>query len=724
MGQESHRDPRRLWRALRRAVVLGAGVASAIVDVAHAAPQIPMRAEEVVLVSRHPEARGRGRIAIVPESGAWNRLFRAGSARVADFPLPDGKRIELEIASFDLLGKGTRFFVETAGSRREVSAPDMRFFRGQVTGDPDSLVSLTLFQGRIAGFVRFDGREYTFGPRSYSPDREGAHDVEVVDESSDPPPANRCDGGEEWGERATKSLGDSPALHSASAASIDANTLLRAKIAVEGTVEWVNKHGGVAAATTYTMNLMAQVSAIYENDAKIQLEVPYVLMNAAEPDGYSGASNSTSTVLGEMRTKWNGTPSLQNVFRTAAHLFSTYPSGGAGRAYVDVLCDNVPVNVSSTDYGVSLLDGNGGSWERRLVAHELGHNFSSPHSQCFSPELDKCATETGCYSGTIVQTTGTIMSYCDVRLSTFHPRERDEKIRPGAQAAYPTCMEVAGMPGDLGGLSVDEAGACNAENLQADDGAGNGSFGFSGAARAAWVKRFRPSCYPFKLTGVDVKISQTASVAAGRAVRIVVYTDRTGSGTPAMATLAHSEDTTVQVVGSGSWNQYTLASPVILEAGDFYIGFHDLVADAPSTYILDYDTSRPGESWWQADSTDPAGYAPFTIASGSWMIRGHGGGVNPGSVVLAWGAPCNDVEVPDQDFAVYQGTFGAWFDPTLVTCTTGRSSSWLLENPPSGSFWLVVPQNSANEGSYGRSTAGERPPAVSACKPQSVGVCP
>jgi hypothetical protein len=716
--------------AFRRVLVAAAAfmtgfLAAPMEDGALAQSPVAARPGTIVLAPKHPEGRGRGRIAIAPDPAAWQRLFLAGSARVADFPLPGGERIDLEVSSVDTVGGTARFFVHQGDGLREVAGPPMRFFRGRVAGDPESLVSLNLFGGRIAGFVRHGGREYSFGPRAWSIDRPGASDIEIVDETTETGPGGACDGADPADDvSGIFPLAGRPGPEQAPSLPIDPDAMLLGRIAVEGTVEWVTKLGGVAAATTYTLNLMAQVSAIYESDVHVRLQVPYVLMNAAEPDGYTGDSNNTGTILGEMRTKWNGTPSLQAVFRTAAHVFSTYPSGGSGRAYINVLCSNVPVNALAFDYGVSLLQGDGGSYERRLVAHEIGHNFSSPHSHCYAPELDQCNnTETGCYAGTVVQTTGTVMSYCNVRLSTFHQRERDEKIRPGAVAAFPRCMDVAGNPGEAQGLLVGEAGACSAADLQADDGATNGSYGYSGTAQGAWIKRFTPSCYPFKLSGIDVRITNTTTIAPGRPIRILVYTDPTGSGTPAGATLAWSEDTTVQVVGAGTLNQYALSSPVILNAGDYYIGFYDLVADTSSSYLEDFDSSRSGDSFWQAGSTDPATYVPFVNTTGTWMIRGHGGGVSPGSVVLTWGPACNDAAVPGQDYAVYRGTIGRWTDLTGLTCTTGRRTTWLIENPPADSFWVVVPQTSSSEGSYGQSSMGERSPALSACKPQAIGAC-
>ena len=718
------------WHA---AILIGSLPAALLTVPALAQAPMPRRPEKIALIRQVPEVRGRGRLGIRPDPQAWQRLFHAGSARVVDFPLPGGARVELEVSAFDVLRPDSRFFVGGPNGLTETSGPAMRFFRGQVAGDRDSLVSLNLFDGRIAGFVRAGGREYTLGPRSFARDREGADDVQIVDDASEAGPGFRCDGDEAppAGARragdttlaADGAMGSKAIVTPPSLAAIDSNTLLMARIAVEGTVEWVAKLGGVAAAQTYTLNLMSEVSAVYENEVKVQLQVPFVLMNAAEQDGYSGASNSTSTELGEMRTKWNGTPALQQIGRSAAHLFSTYPSGGAGRAYVDVLCSDVPVNSSASDFGVSLLEGNGAPFERLLVAHEIGHNFSSPHSHCYVPELDQCYnTEAGCYSGPVVQTTGTIMSYCSTRITSFHQRERDEKIRPGAEAAFPSCVEVAGMPGEVLDVSLNEAVLCGGADFQSDDGAYNGSYSYSGTIRAAWVKRFTPTCYPFKLTSLDVQISNP-SVAAGRAVRLLVYADPSGSGSPRTATLVDAEDSSVQVVSGSLWNHYLLASPVVINSGDYYVGLFDLVADTASTYIMNYDSSRGGDSWWEPDSTDPTSYVAFPPATGTWMIRAHGAGVSPGSLLLTWDPPCNDATVPNQDYAVYQGTIGQWTSFASVTCTTGHERSWLLENPPAGLFWLVVPQNSANEGSYGQATSGDRPPAASPCKPQEVGPC-
>ena len=454
------------------------------------------------------------------------------------------------------------------------------------------------------------------------------------------------------------------------------------------------------------------------------MEVPYLRVFATPANPYTPGATDTSLLLSELRSEWNANQT--DVDRTVAHLFSVRPTGGSGLAYINVLCNNSFNPGNSADYGVSTLSANDGSWEKGLVAHELGHNFSSPHTHCYVPEIDQCANEPGCYSGTTVQTVGTIMSYCAQSDQVFHPRVENERIRPAAEAAFPTCITTAGLPGSLkssGAVVLQKPTQCPAASLENDDGSVNSYYGYLDTARMAWIKRFTPPCYPFRLDRVDVLIGHASSVAPGRPIRLLVYTEPSGSGDPGDATLASSEDTTVQLVSNAFFNQYTVADPVTLTSGDFYLGFFDLLADAPNTYLGNVDSSTEGDSFRTANSTSPEGFVPHS--GGTWFIRGSGGALGTDSLTLQWGTPCNDATTPAQDFAVYQGVIGNFANYNSLTCTTGRDTSYVIADTPANSFYLVVPSTSANEGSYGSNSAGaERPAAAVACKPQSIGACP
>src|SRR5262245_56782047 len=215
----------------RRCLVGAAAFMTALLAVlqdgtALAQPPMASRPEKIVLAPGHPEGRGPGRIAIATETAAWHRLFNAGSARVADFPLPGGQRVDLEVSWIDIVGGRTRFFVGGGDGVREVAGPPMRFFRGSVAGDPESLVSLNLFGGRIAGFVRHGGREYTFGPRSFAVDRPGAGDIEMVDETKEGGPQGACDGDDSAADAGVFALKERVGLEQFTTTSIDVNTLL------------------------------------------------------------------------------------------------------------------------------------------------------------------------------------------------------------------------------------------------------------------------------------------------------------------------------------------------------------------------------------------------------------------------------------------------------------------------------------------------------------------
>ena len=286
------------------------------------------------LVDQQPEVRGPGRIRFEADAQVVDRLFRSLNVRVVGFPLPGGLWVDLELASADVVHAGTRFAVAGPDGIHEAEGPSARFFRGGVAGDPESLVSLNLIDGQLAGFVRTAGREYSFGPSSFAPGGPMPRSVEVIEDSVESGPAGTCDG-EVHPSSAGSGMNDSKSLWGDAAAMLDAigpGTSLVAEVAVEGTVEWVARHGGAAAARAYTLNLMAQVSAIYENDVNVKIQIPYILMNTAEPDGYSGGSGDTSTHLSELRAKWNGTSSLRGVFRSAVHLFWRLPvrRSGAG----------------------------------------------------------------------------------------------------------------------------------------------------------------------------------------------------------------------------------------------------------------------------------------------------------------------------------------------------------------------------------------------------------
>lgn len=701
-----------------------------------------VQATELLVLARESLAneRSTGKIVIDIDPQARQRIVDGGRGVVRDFPLPDRAPVDLELKAFNLLAPQARFVAVDESGEHELPLPVIRTFRGKVKGDPDSLVSLTVLGDRIAGFIRTWDSEFTIGPEAYNRARPGSQRIGVRRRQNPPPGqvAFECGGALEAGpdvsaDPAHQTLGSGSATVGAvdlatpaqvseaprASATIDGGTLLQATIAVDATVEFYQHLGSLDATQDYILNLLAQISTIYESELLIKIDVGYMRVFTAEPDPYTDGSTNTSVLLADLRAEW--TANQAAVERTATHLFSRRSGGGSGRAYLDALCNK------TYGYGVSIIPGDGGSWEKDLTAHEIGHNFSSPHTHCFVPEIDLCATQAGCYQGTTQPTVGTIMSYCSQSQSTFHQRVREEQIRPAAEDAYPACITAAGLPGAVddgsgNGLLLSKPPVCPPADLSHDDGSLNGYYGYLGTTRMAWIKRFTPGCHPFRLTTLEVKIGHTGSIAVGRPIRLLVYSDPSSSGDPANATLVHSEDTTVQVVSGSTWNSYTLSDGVMIASGDYYIGVYDLEADAADSYIASRDTSHDGDSWQAAESTSPFDFGAHNGAT--WMIRGAGGAVPAGTIKLEWQPACNQATTPGQDFAVYGGTINSFQSISSRTCSTSRATSLLMDDVQDGSFLIVVPQTSANEGSYGRNGDGlERGPASEACRPQEIGSC-
>jgi hypothetical protein len=92
-----------------------------------------------------------------------------------------------------------------------------------------------------------------------------------------------------------------------------------------------------------------------------------------------------------------------------------------------------------------------------------------------------------------------------------------------------------------------------------------------------------------------------------------------------------------------------------------------------------------------------------------------------GDVVLSWGPSC---AAADPDYAVYGGTIGDFAGHEPISCSTSGSTTWTLPAADPTSFYLVVPRDASNEGSYGLDSDGlERSPSALACAAQSLGSC-
>ena len=99
-----------------------------------------------------------------------------------------------------------------------------------------------------------------------------------------------------------------------------------------------------------------------------------------------------------------------------------------------------------------------------------------------------------------------------------------------------------------------------------------------------------------------------------------------------------------------------------------------------------------------------------------------------GDVTLKWPAGCS---AGGETYAIYEGSIAAitagTYDHTSIVCTDAPPMlEETLTPAAASSYYLVVPHNDKDEGSYGRTSAGiERPVSAAACiATQSITTCP
>ena len=331
-------------------------------------------------------------------------------AVVRDFPLGGARAADLVLARFEPFAPGARAEIMEPGGARALTLPDQVYFRGTVAGEDDSHVLLIAARARVHGFVVSRGEVFPFGPDGRGGHRSYA--LRDADPTRYPPPGDFC--ANDLAPEAVRIPPAARALAAPPPAASTSGTLKLADVAIDTDQELRAKFASDSAALGYLAALAAAATSIYERDLAVRLRFSYLrLWGAAPPDPWT--ATDPSGTLGELRTYWNNPANNMDTIagpRTVVHFVSGKSVQG-GIAYLDVLCD------ASYGYGVSQVYGSfdlsqpSQIWDALVVTHELGHNFGTPHTHCYSPPLDRCFSgEAGCYTGPVVASRGTIMSYC------------------------------------------------------------------------------------------------------------------------------------------------------------------------------------------------------------------------------------------------------------------------------------------------------------------------
>jgi hypothetical protein len=220
-------------------------------------------------------------------------------------------------------------------------------------------------------------------------------------------------------------------------------------------------------ATNYLASLFAQINVMYERDLSVQLLVGTTILRvgaASDPYVQPSTGAASPSQLNEVSGYWAG--NYGSVSRTVTAFLSGKgaANSASGIAWVGGLCSQSHGYSFSQVILIDYL-----SIDALIVGHEIGHNFGSVHTHCYSPPIDNCYNlEGGCYSGPescpapstingVTGVAGTIMGYCHLlggcsTSMVFHPRTV-AVINPNISGALGLCMNAGNMPRTVTGIS-------------------------------------------------------------------------------------------------------------------------------------------------------------------------------------------------------------------------------------------------------------------------------
>lgn len=392
------------------------------------------------------------------------------AVQVADWPVAPDERANVVLRRRNIYAPGAKVIVVDDKGQHEIPKSRLAFFSGVAENDSDVRVFAAVDPdtGSVNGFIQTREALHELHPLSDVPSLRkvaGAHRHLVA-----PPEVFRAERGEtgefncaqngaplsflEESERIQQMAAEAAGTDSIFASAI--TSLHTATLAVDTDNELMNLKfaNNTTNATNYIASLIASMTVIYERDALVRLlQGTTYLRVSTTPDPYNDVSsgNANASKLQELSNIWNTTYAA--IPRAVVVMLSGKQSGGgaSGIAWVNTLCSKY----YGTSFSQVFVSGTTpSSGDVLVVAHEIGHNFGSPHTHCYTTPIDNCYnSESGCYAGTkscpaaqtingVTSVTGTLMSYCHLSglsgctsKTVFHPRTISEKLGPAIQAA-------------------------------------------------------------------------------------------------------------------------------------------------------------------------------------------------------------------------------------------------------------------------------------------------
>ena len=319
-------------------------------------------------------------------------------------PVDDENYFMLTLREFNCLSAS---FDAITNTGQHLDFSSVRTFRGYVKDDPTSTVSMTLTNGQLKLLIADNQGNYSLGKFQ---NKESQY--VLLNDSSHKQQNEFVCGAKTTTNQIQNYINTATQKSSSSSVGcID--------IYVEMAHDLYLSNGTAESSVFNGIALFNEVATIYSNE-NIDINISYLkVWTSADPYANMTNIDNVLDLFGDnMQNSFNG---------DLAHLLKATQIGG-GVAWIDQLglsyCSNCGEGGSSTGpYGVSSGIGSTVvqyptySWSVMVIAHELGHNFGSPHTHdCFwngtNTAIDGCQTPAPCANPGLPSGGGTIMSYC------------------------------------------------------------------------------------------------------------------------------------------------------------------------------------------------------------------------------------------------------------------------------------------------------------------------
>lgn len=400
------------------------------------------------------------------------------SLRADDWPIAPGKRQSVVLTRRDIYAPDARIVMMEGGREVELPRSRLAFFLGEIQDGTKGrvMVSIDPDTGTLGGFSATNEGYFEIVPPQGRRTGYLVASPSSLRKPGEPAPAWRC-GQEElppnWGNYTPRPEARQPLVQSpptkVAVLAIDTDNEFMLQKFSDNTTN----------ATNYIAQLVASITTIYERDALVRIYEGYTILRVsttADPYTQNSGGNASGPELSEFGSYWSA--NYGNVRRTLATILSGKQPGSSsasGIAWIGGLC--------STGYGYSFCQIFKSSYlvgDTLIVAHEMGHNFGSPHTHCYSPPADYCYNgEGGCWSGgtscptaysittassaVVTGVTGTLMSYCHLlggcepdltKELVFHLRSLSEYLNSNISSASGCIFAIGNAAPTITSLSV------------------------------------------------------------------------------------------------------------------------------------------------------------------------------------------------------------------------------------------------------------------------------